>query len=205
MKKLMIAAVALLAAGNSYAQTEWTVGLQNRFNFAKSQGYWEEQKLRLESVDTWVFGELKTNGLRFRLGPSYMRTDMGEQLFGFCATRPLTTYTMIDHRLGYRLAAGREFSLGKAGSLTLWAEMQQYWLVDVPSPYGNDVIMIMILPEDPTQQTYFGTSIGVEYNKVFFEHLLIGAGVNGTYVHSPTDGRMSPFKIGGSLSISYRF
>lgn len=202
MKRSAFFAAFMLAATLLSAQNQWTVGIQHRYTFAKSQGFFEPQEMRLEGVENWLYGDLRVNKWAFRAGASYIRTDMGEGLVGFCATPPVMTYPMFQNRLGYRLSAGREFSLGKAGELTAWVELQQHWTWDQQVyPLTN----VEILPYYPESPVYLGSNIGIEYTKTFFNHLTVGASVQAGYVYNKYDERMSPFKLGGGLSVGYRF
>ena len=203
-KKTLFTAVFLSLLFTGSAQIRWSLSTQTKASFSKSLGYFEDQQIRHESTQQWLFGEAQLNRWIVRFGPSFGSYDMGEALYGFCGTPPVPTYTAMENRLGFDLALGFDLLKHEKHDLIASVGLQQMWVTKRFSGGANDFMILPVFIEEAS--FYAGSNVSIEYRYHLGQHWLIGAQVGGAYLFGEGEfPRVSPWKMTSSLSIGYRF
>lgn len=203
-KKIQLTAILFLFTWIASAQVQFSLATQSRVTFSKSLGYFEEQKMRLEGLQQWVFIEAELNQWLVRVGPSVARHDMGETFLGFCATPPTPTYAALENRLGFDFSVGYDFLKTPKHDVIASIGFQQSWTTKKYLDVPNDMFLFPVFSEEPL--FYAGSTLGVEYRFIAGDHWQIGAQWGGAYLYGEGEyPRVSPWKMTSAASVGYRF
>ena len=203
-KRSLIVAFIVLGTVSASAQIKFSLAAQTKASFSKSLGYYEEQKVRHEGLEQWLYGEVQMEQWLVRLGPTIEKHDMGETMYGFCGTPPVPTYRALENRVGFNFAVGYDFMKHPKHDLIATVGFQQAWTTQRYSDNTNDFFILPVFPNEAS--FYAGSSLNIEYRYTLGNHWQIGAQIGGAYVFGEGEyPRVSPWKMTSSLTIGYRF